>query len=71
MNEQHISEPGLVVVEVVAGTEATAKRAISEISQLWASSGASKVWRVPGEPGVRVNAYADIRRRAEDEEGLL
>ncbi|WP_331723368.1 DUF6207 family protein [Streptomyces atratus] len=57
----HVSEPGLVVVEVAAGDEATALAAVAELGERWATSGPSEVWRVPGEPGVRVRTYAQVR----------
>ncbi|MEU6016957.1 DUF6207 family protein [Streptomyces sp. NPDC047515] len=60
----HVSEPGLVVVEVVAGNETTALAAVAELGERWATSGPSVPWRVPGEPGVRVRTYANVRAPA-------
>jgi hypothetical protein len=57
----HVSEPGLVVVEVAAGDEETALAAVADMGLWWATSGSSEVWRVPGELGVRVRTYADVR----------
>ncbi|MDQ1013234.1 hypothetical protein QFZ82_007719 [Streptomyces sp. V4I23] len=57
----HISEPGLVVIEVAAADETTALAAIEEIGARWRTSGPSTAWRVPGEPGVWVGTYADTR----------
>lgn len=57
----HISEPGLVVIEVAAADENTALAAIEEIGTRWRTSDPSTCWRVPGEPGVRVRTYADTR----------
>ncbi|MFB7186941.1 DUF6207 family protein [Streptomyces sp. NPDC056230] len=56
------SEPGLVVVEVAASDEKTALAAFAELGERWATSGPSEVWRVPGEPGVRVRTYARTSR---------
>lgn len=58
----HISEPGLVVIEVAAADDGTALAVIEEIGTRWRTSGPSIPWRVPGEPGVRVRTYADTRR---------
>lgn len=55
----HVSEPGLVVVEVAASDEATALAAVAELGARWATSGPSEVWREIGEPGVRVRTYAN------------
>lgn len=57
----HVSEPGLVVVEVAAGDEQTALVAMADMGLWWATSGSSEVWRVPGEPRVRVRTYANVR----------
>lgn len=56
----HASEPGLVVVEVAAGDEETALAAVADMGMWWSTSGPSEVWRVPGEPGVRVRTYANV-----------
>ncbi|MET7370313.1 DUF6207 family protein [Streptomyces sp. NPDC005566] len=61
MSQKHLSEPGLVVVEVVADDEQTAVAAVNELGAHWATSGPSLPWRVPDEPGVRVRTYADTR----------
>lgn len=57
----HVSEPGLVVVEVAAGDRETALAAVADMSLWWVTSGPSEVMRVPGEPGVRVRTYAALR----------
>lgn len=70
INEKHLSQPGLVVVEVVAGDEQTAVAAVNRLGDWWATSGPSLPWRVPGEPGVRVRTYADTCSTAPFGEGL-
>lgn len=57
----HVSEPGLVVVEVAAGDEETALAAVAALGERWVTSGPSEVWREVGEPGVRVRTYAKVR----------
>ncbi|MFI2241121.1 DUF6207 family protein [Streptomyces chrestomyceticus] len=62
ISEAHLAGPGLAAVDVVAGDEETAAAAARALCSLWWSSGPSRPWRVPGEAGVRVRAYVDIRR---------
>ncbi|CAM5520795.1 MULTISPECIES: DUF6207 family protein [Streptomyces] len=62
ISEAQIAGPGLAAVEVVADDEKTATAAAQAVCALWWSSGPSQPWRIPGEPGVRVRAYVDIRR---------
>ncbi|WNI34381.1 DUF6207 family protein [Streptomyces sp. ITFR-6] len=64
---EHVSEPGLVVLDIAAADEATALQAMQELGRLWATSGVVPVWRVPGEVGVRARLYADLRRAGTDE----
>ncbi|GAA2603189.1 DUF6207 family protein [Streptomyces tubercidicus] len=62
ISEEHLSEPGLVVIDITAADEATAIEAAAALGGLWLSSGPSAPWRTPGEAGVTVRAYADLRR---------
>ncbi|MFE1775552.1 DUF6207 family protein [Streptomyces sp. NPDC059008] len=62
ISEEHLSEPGLVVIDITAADEATAAQAASALGGLWLSSGPSAPWRTPGRAGVTVRAYADLRR---------
>ncbi|MGW1793568.1 DUF6207 family protein [Streptomyces tubercidicus] len=46
ISEEHLSEPGLVVIDITAADEATAIEAAAALGGLWLSSG-------PSAPGVR------------------
>ncbi|MFE9240568.1 DUF6207 family protein [Streptomyces sp. NPDC007007] len=62
IEEQHLIESGLVVLDIAAADEETAHRVVAELDQRWATSGAPLLRRTPGLPGVRTRVYADIRR---------
>ncbi|MFF3343156.1 DUF6207 family protein [Streptomyces flavidovirens] len=62
IDEQHITEPGLVVLDITAADEDTVAAVMQGLQQQWATSGITPVWHVPGEPGIRARVYADIRR---------
>ncbi|OSY38299.1 hypothetical protein BG653_06174 [Streptomyces platensis] len=62
ISEEHLREPGLVVIDITAADEATATQAATALGGLWLSSGPSAPWRTPGQAGVTVRAFADLRR---------
>ncbi|GAA1733477.1 MULTISPECIES: DUF6207 family protein [Streptomyces] len=62
IDEVHVCEPGLVVLDITAREEETAVAVMSRLDELWATSGIGPVRRVAAEPGVRARLYADIRR---------
>ncbi|WTG20882.1 DUF6207 family protein [Streptomyces decoyicus] len=47
--EEHLREPGLVVVDITAADEATATQAVAALGGLWLSSGPSAPWHTPGQ----------------------
>ncbi|MFI8916414.1 DUF6207 family protein [Streptomyces sp. NPDC053513] len=57
----HLTEPGLVVLDITAADEATIHAMAEQLDRHWATSGAPRVRRVPGEPGVTARLYADLR----------
>ncbi|MFF1779807.1 DUF6207 family protein [Streptomyces virginiae] len=62
IDEQHIAEPGLVVLDITSGDEDTIQSIMAALEGLWATSGIGPMRRDPGEPGVRAWIYADVLR---------
>ncbi|MBT1183908.1 hypothetical protein HET69_07735 [Streptomyces sp. CJ_13] len=62
IDEQHIAEPGLVVLDITGGDEDTVRAVMATLDEHWATSGVGLVRRDPGEPGVRARIYADVLR---------
>ncbi|MFI9588335.1 DUF6207 family protein [Streptomyces sp. NPDC052236] len=60
IDAQHVSEPGLLVLDTTAGDEETVLAAVAELDRRWATSGSAGVRRVPGEPGVKTRLYVDL-----------
>ncbi|MFB8106788.1 DUF6207 family protein [Streptomyces sp. NPDC056007] len=50
IGEQHISEPGLVVLDITAADEDTLRLAVAQLEERWATSGPAPVRRVLGPP---------------------
>ncbi|WP_405959439.1 DUF6207 family protein (plasmid) [Streptomyces sp. NBC_00868] len=53
IDEQHIAEPGLVVLDITGGDEDTVRAVMAALEERWATSGLVPMYRDPGEPGVR------------------
>ncbi|MFD9419495.1 DUF6207 family protein [Streptomyces goshikiensis] len=66
IDEQHIAEPGLVVLDITGGDEDTVPAVMAALEERWATSGIAPVRRNPGEPGVRARIYADVLRPGRD-----
>lgn len=62
INEAHVSEPGLVVVDVAAADDATALAFQQLLADRWATATAEQTTRDAGEPGVRLRCYLDLRQ---------
>ena len=62
INEAHIAEPGLAVVEIAAADPATALAVQAALAGRWAIAEADRTHREPGEPGVRLTCYLDVRQ---------
>ncbi|MFJ1964047.1 DUF6207 family protein [Streptomyces massasporeus] len=62
INEVHVAQPGLAVVEVAARDAQTAFAIQELLAGRWATATADRTTRVPGEPGVRLRCYLDVRQ---------
>ncbi|MEV5049336.1 DUF6207 family protein [Streptomyces griseoincarnatus] len=62
INEAHVSEPGLVVVDIAAADDATALAFQHLLADRWATSPAQHTTRDAGELGVRLRCYLDLRQ---------
>ncbi|MDX3488325.1 DUF6207 family protein [Streptomyces sp. ID05-18] len=71
IDARHVSEPGLVVLDITAADEETALALMDELQQLWATSGITEIRRDPAQPGVRARVHADIRRTNPGNEASL
>ncbi|MGW3150957.1 DUF6207 family protein [Streptomyces sp. NPDC001177] len=58
----HVTQPGLVVVDVAAADDATALELQQALADRWAAVTAEGTTRQPGQPGVRLRCYLDLRR---------
>jgi hypothetical protein len=62
VNERHVSEPGLVVVDVAAADDATVRAFQQMLAGRWAAATAERTTRDPGQPGVRLRCSLDLRQ---------
>ncbi|WTI72044.1 DUF6207 family protein [Streptomyces sp. NBC_00728] len=51
-----------VVVDVAAADDDTALAFQAALARIWATAPADRTTRTPGEPGVRVRCYLDLRQ---------
>ncbi|MDT0614392.1 DUF6207 family protein [Streptomyces lancefieldiae] len=63
INDGHVAEPGLAVVEVAAADDETAFAVQELLAAQWAIAPADRTTREPGEPGVRLRCFLDLRQR--------
>ncbi|MEU0684055.1 DUF6207 family protein [Streptomyces albogriseolus] len=64
INDAHVVEPGLAEVEVAAADDQTAFAIQELLATRWATALADRTVREPGEPGVRLRCYLDLRQEA-------
>ncbi|MFF8478883.1 DUF6207 family protein [Streptomyces sp. NPDC015414] len=62
INEVHVSEPGLVVVDVVAADDQTAFAVQEALASMWATTAVERTTRDAGQTGVRLRCYLDMRQ---------
>ncbi|MFJ3365725.1 DUF6207 family protein [Streptomyces anthocyanicus] len=62
INEVHVSESGLVVVDVAAADDETAFAFHTALAARWATTSVERTTRDPGQPGVRLRCYLDLRQ---------
>ncbi|MYV48406.1 DUF6207 family protein [Streptomyces sp. SID2888] len=66
IEDVHVAESGLLVVEVAAADDDTAFAFQAAISKRWATARAERTTREPGESGVRLRCYVDLRQELAD-----
>lgn len=62
INEAHVAEPGLAVVEVAASDDETAFAVQELLAARCAIAPADRTTREPGEPGVRLRCFLDLHQ---------
>jgi hypothetical protein len=65
ISEAHVAQPGLAVVDVAACDDQTAFAVQGLLAGRWATASTDRTARVPGEPGVRLRCYLDVRQELE------
>ncbi|MET8116642.1 DUF6207 family protein [Streptomyces prasinus] len=63
INDAHVAEPGLAVVEVAAADDQTAFAIQELLATRCAVAAADRTTREPGEAGVRLRCYLDLRQQ--------
>ncbi|MEU5524859.1 DUF6207 family protein [Streptomyces sp. NPDC047860] len=63
INDAHVAEPGLAVVEVAAADDETAFAVQELLATRCAVAAADRTVHEPGEPGVRLRCYLDLRQQ--------
>ncbi|MFI8169856.1 DUF6207 family protein [Streptomyces sp. NPDC085931] len=62
INESHVAVPGLAVVEVAAADDDTAFAVQELLGARCAIAPSDHTTRAPGEPGVRLRCFLDLRQ---------
>ncbi|MFI9248008.1 DUF6207 family protein [Streptomyces sp. NPDC053086] len=66
IREAHLSEPGLLVIDVAGFDDDTVLAFQEAIARTWGTSTAERTTRDPGQPGVRLRMYTDLRQVLEE-----
>ncbi|MER7576702.1 DUF6207 family protein [Streptomyces sp. NPDC126514] len=67
INDAHVARPGLAVVEVAAADNETAFEVQESLATRWGIAPTDRTTREPGEPGVRLRCFLDLRQQHEAE----
>ncbi|GHH26449.1 DUF6207 family protein [Streptomyces lanatus] len=62
INEAHVTESGLAVVDIAAADDETVFAVQELLAGRWAIAPADRTTREPGEPGVRLRCFLDLRQ---------
>ncbi|MFF3518153.1 DUF6207 family protein [Streptomyces sp. NPDC002573] len=62
MRDEHVAEPGLVVVDVAAADDDSVFAFQQALAGRWATAADDRTTGTPGEPGVRLRCYLDLRQ---------
>ncbi|WP_328349173.1 DUF6207 family protein [Streptomyces sp. NBC_00445] len=62
IRETHLTEPGLLVVDVAGLDDDTVFAFQDAIARMWGTSTAERTTRDVGQPGVRLRLYTDLRQ---------
>ncbi|ALV39357.1 DUF6207 family protein [Streptomyces sp. CdTB01] len=66
IREAHLSEPGLLVIDVAGFDDETVFAFQAAIARIWGTSPAERSTRDVGQPGVRLRMYADLRQALDE-----
>ncbi|MFF7647031.1 DUF6207 family protein [Streptomyces canus] len=69
IHDAHVEQPGLAVVEVASADNATAFAIQDLLAAHYAIAPADRTIREPGEPGVRLRFFLDLRPEADAQAG--
>ncbi|QFX79496.1 DUF6207 family protein [Streptomyces sp. SYP-A7193] len=70
ISEAHVARPGLAVVEVAAPDDATAFAVQELFAARCAVATADRTVREPGEPGVRLRLFLDLRPHDDQDDAV-
>ncbi|WP_327749752.1 DUF6207 family protein [Streptomyces europaeiscabiei] len=62
IREAHLSVPGLLVIDVAGADEATVMAFQDAVARTWGTATAERATRDPGQSGVRIRLYTDLRQ---------
>ncbi|MEU0032163.1 DUF6207 family protein [Streptomyces sp. NPDC006335] len=66
IRDTHLSEPGLLVIDVAGLDDDTVLAFHAAIARIWTTTPAEPTTRDGGQPGVRLRMYADLRQVSDE-----